>query len=172
ALAQYYLQSNEFQPAGRRRKKPFLPACNFFCDRRLFEASGGFPEIRASEDTLFCLKLSKIVPVWFVPEARVHHVYRERWDGFFRAQTLTGRYIFLYRRDHYGDWYYRGAWPLFFLPAFLAIKFFRIAGRIFRAGPGPFFGWILCLPVFLVGLALWGWGFACAVPAARAKDAP
>ncbi len=53
AVAQLYLQFNEYLGGTARAQKLFVPSCNMFCDRALFFEVGGFPNIRASEDTLF-----------------------------------------------------------------------------------------------------------------------
>src|SRR5690606_769924 len=41
ALAQYYLEFNEYIPHGSHRPKKMLPTCNLFCDRALFLKVGG-----------------------------------------------------------------------------------------------------------------------------------
>lgn len=158
-MAQYFLQFNEFMDAGASRRVPFLPSCNLFCDRMLFEKTGGFPSLRAAEDVLFCLK-AKPAEVWFIPEAKVHHIFREALLPFLRNQELLGRYVLVYRRLHEKKFYYHGAWPLFLLPAFLMIKLVGITSRVFLQTPRQIPVFILVFPVFLVGLAAWAWGFA------------
>lgn len=170
ALAQYYLQFNEFlkpgvsgSPALERRRVRFVPSCNLFCEKKLFDSVGGFPEIRASEDVLFGLAAGRQTDVWFVPEAEIKHVFRESYSAFFSNQRLLGRYIFLYRKKEDPDrFYYKGLWPVVFLPAFLAVKLARIIWRVVRLGLLDTLRFALVFPFFLAGLAAWAWGFGAA----------
>lgn len=158
-LAQYYLQVNETIAGGKTRKQLLVSSCNMFCERKLFEELGGFPNLRAAEDTMLCLKAGKLTSVWFIPEAVCYHIFREQWGGFLHNQTLLGRYIIIYRRRHFGDWYYRSFWPVLLLPLFLFIKMCRIFSRVFRTGPYHSFMFICSFPVFLAGFLAWAYGF-------------
>ncbi len=99
ALAQYYLQLNEYIPAGKERIKPFLPGCNLFCHKDIFRESGGFPEIRAAEDVIFGINVSKITDVWFIPDARVSHIFRLSFTSFLTNQILLENTAALYRKQ-------------------------------------------------------------------------
>lgn len=161
-VAQYFLQFNEYIDAGRRRTMDFSPAANLFCERALFEEVGGFPEIRASEDTLFGLKVSTKVPYWFDPNLKVHHIFREATKAFFDNQKMLGKYVFVYRADRAGrrfPWSY--PWPVVLLPAIAAVKGGRIAGRIARR-PRPDLWWRFAAasPWFAMGFLQWCRGFA------------
>ncbi|MCK5242456.1 glycosyltransferase [bacterium] len=158
-LAQYYLQFNESIASGSMRSQKLVPSGNMYCERKLFLELGGFPELRAAEDTMFCLKAGKITLVWLVPEAVCYHIFREQWSDFLHNQTLLGRYIIIYRRRHFGTWYYRSFWPVLFLPLFLFIKLCRIFSRIFRTRPYHSFMFIYSFPVFLAGFLAWAYGF-------------
>ena len=159
-VAQYFLQFNEYMDIGRSRVKPFLPSCNMFCDRELFRQCGGFPEIRASEDVLFFLKAGRKAPVWFIPEAKVFHIFREEAAPFLKNQMLLGRYIIVYRRRAHPDrFYYRGAWPFLFLPAFAAIKVGRITRRVLLSRPSLLLRYFAVLPLFAAGMIAWCAGF-------------
>ena len=159
--AQYFLQVNEFMDASKRRRVSFVPGCNLFCDRKLFDEIKGFPEIRAAEDVLFGLSASERTDVWFLPEAKVSHVFREDLKGLLANQILLGKYVFLYRRKHFPNvFYYQELWPLLFMPVFLIAKFLKISGRIIRSNPDYFLKYLLVLPLFLLGLFFWGLGFA------------
>ena len=83
ALAQYFLQFNEFLDVGKRRVKMFVPSCNLFCERSLFDEVGGFPEIRASEDVLFGLAVAKRAKVFFDPAIKIFHIFREDPGAYF-----------------------------------------------------------------------------------------
>lgn len=159
ALAQLYLQFNESLNTGPLRQVDMVPACNMFMDAALFEQAGGFPELRASEDVLLCLKVKEWTPVWFVPEARCFHIFRESFSSYFSNQKVLGKYILVYRRMKYDRWYYRGFWPMVMLPAFLTIKFLRITSRIAKAEGGHFKKFLSSFHLFLAGLYYWAVGF-------------
>jgi len=160
AIGQYLLQFNEYVAQGKNRKKKFVPSCNLYCSKEIFEKAGGFPEIRASEDVLFCLKAGEYADIWFIPEAKVKHIFRESWTGYFKNQIVLGKYILIYRRrESKGKFYYLWLWPLFLLPAIITLKFCRIVLRIIRSRPIYVVKFIYSLPVFLAGLLFWGVGF-------------
>jgi len=159
ALAQYYLQFNEYIGSGNNRSKSFVPSCNMFCDRKLFQKAGGFPEIRAAEDVLLGLKLSKMTKMYFIPEATVYHIFREDWQLFLKNQILLGRYISIYRKKYYGSFIYKGPLPLILLPAFLCVKLLRIISRISQTGWSHIYRFTIVMPAFLLGLLFWSFGF-------------
>ena len=159
-LAQYYLQFNEYMDSGARRAKRFVPSCNMFCDKELFERAGGFPEIRAAEDVLFGINTGKIEKIWFDPKIEVYHVFRTRLTKFLSNQMLLGEYIIKYRRMQMsGKFYYRKYWPLIFLPAFFLIKLAGITVRILRSKPKAALRYFMVLPLVLTGLTAWSAGF-------------
>ncbi len=158
--AQFYLQFNEFMETGPRRQKDFVPSCNLFCERHLFYEAGGFPMLRASEDVLFGLEVSRRVPFWFVPDAKVFHIFRESLKDYWDNQKLLGRYALVYRRRGLPRrFYYHGLWPLVLLPLFVLVKLGRISGRIFSSSPRRFLNYLRVFPVFTLGLWAWSLGF-------------
>ncbi|MDE2222088.1 MAG: glycosyltransferase, partial [Candidatus Omnitrophica bacterium] len=159
ALAQLYLQFNETLALGQRRPIDLVPACNMFVDRELFEKLGGFPLLRASEDVLFCLKCAPYAPVWFVPQARCFHIFREDRRAFFQNQMILGQYIITYRRAFYQKWYYDRPWAALFLPFFVGLKSAWITGRVMKCGPAHMINFIRSLPLFLAGMFFWAKGF-------------
>jgi len=163
AWAQLLLQFNESLPFGEQRTIGLLPACNMFCERKLFAEVGGFPDMRASEDVVLCLKLREKHSLWFVPQARSYHIFREVKQSYFNNQVMLGKYILYYRRDFNKSWYSQGLWPLLFLPAFVAIKFVRISGRIQKNSTEYRRKYWQVLPLFMAGLYYWTKGFAIAI---------
>jgi glycosyltransferase involved in cell wall biosynthesis len=160
ALAQLFLQYNEFLDAGPARIKKIVPSVTMFCDRKLFERFNGFPTIRAAEDTLFCLTVGREVPVWFVPQIKVRHIFREKMISFLKNQVLLGKYIIVYRRIYEpAAFYYKGLWPLIFLPGFLLVKVFRINLRMYKCGAALLLRYIYSMPLFMLGLLCWTGGF-------------
>ncbi len=160
ALAQYYLQLNEYIPSGKDRVKPFLPGCNIFCDRKLFFECGGFPEIRASEDVLFGINISKITDLWFVPAARVSHIFRLEIGLFLKNQKMLGRYAALYRKKTGLKMHVNRYLSLMMIPGFFCIKLGRILPRIIKSGPRHILTFIIVVPVFTLGLLVWSSGFS------------
>lgn len=159
ATAQLYLQFNEYLNSGILHDRSFVPSCNLFCGREAFEKVGGFPDLRASEDTMFCLSLNKIEKIWFVPQAECFHIFREEWSSFERNQDLLGRYVIIYRRQYYKKWFYRGLFAVVLFPAFLTIKLIWIILRIRKAGKVHQRAFMKSLGVFLMGVVYWSRGF-------------
>ncbi|MFC1731940.1 glycosyltransferase [candidate division KSB1 bacterium] len=158
-IAQYYLQLNEFIPRGKSREKRVIPAGNLFCSRVSFEKSGGYPEIRASEDSFFSCKLSEIVKLGFIPTARVYHVFREDKAGFLTNQYLLGKFVYIYRRLHYNNFYLKGIFPFLLFPLFMFVKFMRIFLRIPFNKLNHLIKFIKASPAFIIGLFAWYKGF-------------
>lgn len=159
ALAQYYLEFNEYIAHGPQMQKKMLPTCNLFCERELFHKVGGIPEIRASEDVLFGLKVSQEYPVTFLPRAAVYHIFRENVDHYLNNQVLLGKYVYVYRRQTYGNKYLHPSLVKKALPIFLMAKLARIAPRILRAGPRHWGPYMRSSALFFRGLWHWGKGF-------------
>jgi glycosyltransferase involved in cell wall biosynthesis len=159
ANAQLYLQFNEYLDTGKSIVKDFVPSCDLFCDRDVFNKAEGFPDLRASEDVMFCLKLKGVEKVWFIPSARCYHIFREEWKGFLNNQVLLGQYVSVYRRLYHKSWMYQGMTVVILLPGFLVVKFLKMIGRIKSAGKNHLAEFIKVSPVFLIGLVYWAGGF-------------
>lgn len=159
AAAQYYLQLNEFIPAGRERVKSVLPGVNIFCEREIFERAGGFPEVRAGEDTIFGMAVSELTHYWFVPEITVAHIFREDLKGFLKNQELLGKYNILYRKKYHSSLMYRGIIPLLLFPGIFFLKVGRMIWRISVSRRGELFRFLKVLPLFMKGMFYWSKGF-------------
>jgi glycosyltransferase involved in cell wall biosynthesis len=157
--AQYYLQCNEYLPVGGKRIKKFLSGCNFFCDNQRFHEIGGFPELRASEDVLFGLNLSRTTEIWFIPDASVSHIFREDWKSFLSNQRLLGKYVGIYRNGISRLLLKNRAVLMMLFPIFYAVKYFRIVPRIFGAGSLHVYEFVKVIPIFSFGLIFWTFGF-------------
>ncbi len=157
--AQYYLEFNEFIDVGKPRSKRLVPSCNLFCERKLFLEVGGFPEIRASEDTMFGLIMNQTNQMMFFPDIVVYHIFREQKDHYYKNQILLGQYIFIYRKYIYKSIYYNGILPYFFLPGFVLVKFLRISCRLAISGRVHIKNSIPTVFQFMKGLFFWSRGF-------------
>jgi len=159
ALSQLFLQFNEFLPVGSLRPVGCLPSANLFCTRALFDRVGGFPSLRASEDVVFCKRAEEFAQVMFVPDARASHLFRTSFKSFIRNQAMLGEYIITYRKLLYRRWYYTGPVPLLLAPAVMFLKSGRIAKRVTGAGTPYIGGFLRSLPLFMLGMCAWGWGW-------------
>lgn len=160
AVAQYYLQLNEFMPSGNEIKKDFLPSCNMLCDRKIFEEVGGFPRLRAAEDVVFGLNVNRITDIWFIPGAQIGHVFRESVPALIKNQMMLGRFNIIYRKSNFDSRIYRGVVPLMLLPLFLVIKLRRMLGRVRKGGPVHVRQLIMASHLFSLGIMAWAAGFA------------
>lgn len=158
-IAQYYLQCNEYIPVGEKRIKDFLTGCNFFCDKGLLLKVGGFPEIRASEDVLLGLALSKITKVWFLPDASVFHIFRDDWKSFLSNQRLLGKYVGIYRKKISNRFLKNKLILIILFPFFYFYKYLRIMPRIYHAGSYYRRQFFKIIPIFSYGLLYWTLGF-------------
>ena len=162
AVTQYFLQFSEFM-GGEPQAVLFAPSCNVFCEKKLFEEVGGFPDIRAAEDVLFGAKFSGKVPYYFNPAMRVHHIFTLTWKRYRTNQKLLGEYTLVCRRKLEGRWMYRGVFPLLLAPVFFMTKLFRIYGRVRRSQDRELHAsFFRHLPLLCVGLLFLTWGFSTA----------
>jgi glycosyltransferase involved in cell wall biosynthesis len=161
AVAQYYLQFNESILTKNQSPeiRPFLPSVNLYCDRKLFLAAGGFPDIRAAEDTLLGIRISRETPIWYDPSIKVRHIFRENRADFRGNQRLLGQYNLIFRREAYPAIWYRGFLPILLSPLIGLYKGIRILARIARAGQGHLSSLAPALPWFFEGLYFWTAGF-------------
>ncbi len=157
--AQLFLQLNEFLRFGKPRVVRFSPSCNIFCDRKIFEEIGGFPDIRAAEDLMFGLKVNETDKFWFIPEIEAYHIFREDYQGFKENQKLLGKYSYLYRKTLGNKSIYKDNRALVMVPAFMLIKPIRMIARVLRTGTRNSAKMVLVAPLFFAGLYYWNVGF-------------
>ncbi|NJK86647.1 MAG: hypothetical protein HC906_12450 [Bacteroidales bacterium] len=67
----------------------------------MFFEVGGFPEIRASEDSLLGMAISEKTNMIFIPQAIVYHIFRENEHHFLANQEMLGKYIFIFRKKQH-----------------------------------------------------------------------
>jgi len=157
AIAQYYLQLNEFIPYGRPRIKKCIPGCNIYCEKDLFFKAGSFPEIRASEDTQFCYNVNKLNDIWFIPDAKIAHIFREDVASFNKNQEMLGNYIGQNKKMLF---FFNNFKMLYlFLPVIFIMKLCLIFWRLIKSGWVHFFELIKAFSFFSQGLYYWSSGF-------------
>jgi GT2 family glycosyltransferase len=161
--AEYPLETIEFAPGNTERSVGFVSSANCAFSRQLFTAHGGFPEIRAGEDMVFCHRLSSAgVTMLFDPEIRVSHHNPVRLGAFVRKQLMHGEHSYRVRReaDLPGSFLgHRLALP-FLLPLFPFIRLLRVTGRSLALRNGLFRDIMLTFPLFSLGCLCWSAGFA------------
>ncbi len=157
--AQYFLEFSEFIGFGNKRPKSVIPSCNLFCDRELFNKVGGFPKIRASEDSFLSMKINNHYKMMYLPKAIMYHIFRENTGHFLSNQRLLGKYIYIYRREKSDHLYYKSIFPYIFIPGFLLIKITRSFVRVLRTNRNNVFQFFKSMPLIISGLMMWGKGF-------------
>jgi glycosyltransferase involved in cell wall biosynthesis len=159
AICQYFIEFSQFMPFGKVRRTPLVPTCNLFCDRKLFLNVGGIPEIRASEDSLFGLKVNEYEPMYFIPKARVFHIFREDRQKYLSNQFMLGKYVFVYRKYHYNNIYFKPFLFYIMLIPFALFKMLRIFVRVCKLGKGYPKLFFKSFGLFIRGIIVWFKGF-------------
>lgn len=169
-VAEYYLQFNEYIPVGETRRNKMVPSCNLFCEKDFFDKIGGFPNIRASEDSLFGIKANTFEPLMFCPDAIVNHIFRENIEHFFNNQLLLGKYVYIYRKKNSQSLMYSGIIPYLLYPVFVFYKLFSIYFRLLKAGDRHFRSLNRSIGSFLYGWIWWSKGILLGINYCRGKS--
>lgn len=160
ALGQFYFQLNEYLDTSPSCKKPFAPGANLFCTKAIFDKVGGFPGLRASEDTLFGLDVSAITDIHFLPEAKAYHIFREQFLPSLKNQFLQGKYANLYRKYlGYSSIGLKMPYIVLLSPAIMVFKLLRILNRIPFSYARHRLGFIKSSPIIICELFFWTLGF-------------
>jgi glycosyltransferase involved in cell wall biosynthesis len=158
--AQYYLEFGSFIPTGKERTRKVLPSCNLYCDKTVFQNIGGFPEIRAAEDSLFCREVRKTgLSIVFLPKATVYHIFREDNLDSLKNQCLIGEYAFIFRKNLLHKFYIKGFIFYILVPILLMIKFSFLVYYVLRAGVAHYIPFLQSRKYFIYGLMSWFRGF-------------
>jgi glycosyltransferase involved in cell wall biosynthesis len=161
--AEYFIEFREFSSSSPRREVRFLPTCNLSAKRELFDCVGLFPNVRASEDTLFAHRLQKHgIPILFVPEIRIAHLNRDRWQPYLKNQMTLGENAAMVRRimSMPGS---RFAKMPFLFPVLPLVRTLRTLQFIFqnplRQALSQLLGFVAIYPHFFLGSVAWSLGF-------------
>jgi len=161
--AEYPLELQEFSPRNPAGAVGFLSAANCSFDREVFERHGGFPEIRAGEDLIFCHRLAGFgVSMYFDPQMYVSHRNDISALAFLKKQLMHGRHSFNVRNsaDLPGSFLNnRLLFPLL-LPALPFIRAVRVFCRSLTLRNRLFYDILLFSPIFFLGCLLWSAGYA------------
>ncbi|MFQ5708771.1 MAG: glycosyltransferase [bacterium] len=165
--AEYYIEFREFSVNSPKREIRFLPSCNFAIARSLFEHIGGFPDVRASEDTLFAHKLAeqghKII---FDPEVKIKHLNRNKWRPYLKNQFILGKYAAVVRKvlPMPGGFFVKMPYAFPLLPWVRTLRTLQfILQNSFKDGLQQLFEFLLIYPIFFIGSMVWSYGFYCGI---------
>jgi len=161
--AEYPLETLDFAPGNARREVGFVSSANCAFSRRLFESAGGFPEIRAGEDMVFCHRLSEAgATMLFDPTIRVLHHNPVGFQAFVRKQLMHGTHSYRVRReaDLPGSFLNNRLALPFLLPLFPLIRAVRVSMRALALRNGLIRDIIFLSPLFFLGCVCWSAGYA------------
>ena len=164
AVAEYLIEFREFAPSRRRRPLRFVPSYAMALHKTLFDRVGGFPDVRASEDTLLgaALRDSGIAMV-FVPDAVVDHAGRRHIRPWLQNMAMLGRHAARARAQAElpGRWLLHTPWLWPLLPLMLlgrtlwhATRAGSIRGAVRLLG-----GCLWTAPWLVLGAMFWSAGF-------------
>lgn len=159
ALAQFYFEFNEFIEKKEMSLKRMLPSCNLFCDKDIFKEVGGFPEIRAAEDTLFCLTAGKKSNLTFLPDTFVYHIFKEEKAKYYMNQLMIGEYAYHFRTIYFKNYFYNSRIPRIIFPFIYVFKMGRILCRVTGSGGGHLLKLLKSFRYFISGSLYWSKGF-------------
>ncbi len=161
--AEHYIEFREFSNTGQERQMRFLPSCNFAIKRDIFEQSGGFPDVRASEDVLFANKLLRQnYSIWFDPDIRIKHLNRNRLQPYLANQYMLGKYSAVVRKisPMPGSFLVKAPYAFPLLPIIRTIRTIQfICHNSFSSAIKQFLEFLLVYPIFFLGTAYWSYGF-------------
>jgi glycosyltransferase involved in cell wall biosynthesis len=161
--AEYFIEFREFSPASPRRKIRFLPSCNFAIKREVFEQAGGFPDVRASEDTLFAHQLVKRgYEIWFDPKIGIKHLNRCTLRPYLANQYVLGKYSAVVRKilPMPGGFFIKIPYAFPVLPIIRTIRTLQFISRnSFKDALRQFLDFLAVYPIFLLGSCVWSFGF-------------
>lgn len=159
SIADYILTFNEFFPSMPKKETKFMPTCNFFCRKDVFQDLGGFrTDLLAGEDTMFSYAAAQKYRLWFDPTIQIRHHNRERLKNFLRHHFNFGRYSALLRKEAKLPGHLFAKYPLLTLLVPFA-RTWRISLRMARWNQKMLPKYIISFPLFFLGLLAWSYGF-------------
>jgi GT2 family glycosyltransferase len=172
AVTDNLLQFADFRPGREDGPARYFPSCNMAVRREAFAAVGGFPDLRANEDTSLCNRFLHRWPegLRFVRAMRVSHDGRTGLGEFFKHQSTFGYArgsLGLHLTERQRRWGGRAAT----LPAVVLRRLSYLAGRTLRFHPAGVPRMLILLPLIVPGLIAWALGFrrGCRASAAPAE---
>ena len=161
--AEYFIEFREFSSSSSKREIRFLPSCNFAIKKSIFDAIGGFPEVRASEDTLFAHKLTeKGHKIVFDPAVKIKHLNRNKWRPYLKNQYILGKYAAHVRKilPMPGGFFVKIPYVFPLLPIVRTLRTLQfIFQSKFADAAKLLIDFLIVYPIFLLGSMVWSYGF-------------
>ena len=157
--AEFFLTFNEFLPSMPQKEVTFMPTCNFFISKEIFEEIGGFREdLLAGEDTLFCYEAVKKYSLLFSPEVKISHTNRITLKNFLHHQQNFGKHSAYVRKiaDLPGKVLVRHPLLSFAVPC---IRSGRITLRMLKYNRRFLSPYLFSFPLQFLGILAWSTGF-------------
>ena len=155
-LAMHLCKFDLWLPGGGARRASLAASANMLCDRRAFEAVGGFEAGSMLADTLISWDfVARGIPIWFFPQAVVEHHHLGTWRDLLRERFSRGAEFGELRLAR-GGWSRSRALAQAFISLFplrLARLLLRGAANAWRAGCFP--DYLRVSPVVVGGQAAW-----------------
>jgi glycosyltransferase involved in cell wall biosynthesis len=163
--AEHFIEFREFSRYSPEREIRFLASCNFAIKKDIFHSLGGFPEIRASEDTLFAHMLTREgYKIFFDPSIKISHLNRDKLTPYLANQFILGKYGALVRKTvpMPGGFFVKipYAFPILPLVRTLRTLQFLMQNSLKKAAK-QFLDFVMVYPIFLLGAIVWSYGFFC-----------
>ena len=161
--AEFYIEFREFSVHSPKREIRFLPSCNFAIKKDLFASAGGFPDVRASEDTFFAHKLTrKNHRIYFDPDVKISHLNRNKLKAFLKNQYIIGKYAAVVRKilPMPGGFFVKLPYAFPVLPLVRSLRTLKfIFQNSMSKALHQLLDFIYIYPIFLLGSMVWSYGF-------------
>ncbi len=160
SVADFILAFNEFAEGMPSRQVKFMPSCNLFCTKEVFEEIGGFDgTLRAGEDTMFCHRaVQKEFRLYFDARVVVNRFNRDVFGAFMRHHYNFGRYSAQVRKEVRLPGSVFARFPLLALVV-PVVRSGRIFWRLLRWNRRLLGYFLLTSSLVFLGISGWSWGF-------------
>jgi len=149
--AEYFIEFGGFHEYRKKGKIRFFPGCNGACTKDAFIKSGGFTDLRASDDVLFGESLRKSgIEAFFIPGVEIKHLCRTELNKLKSNMTLLGKYFVRTRRQAPQIPYTLLTKSRFFIPLIFLSKIILSAKYAFEAKKGKKF--VSSFPYVILGI--------------------
>ena len=158
STADHFLTFNEFM-GNRKKKVTFMPTCNLFCKKEVFDFANGFREdLAAGEDSLFGLKVREKYQIYYDPSIIVKHNNRTEMNKFVKHHLNFGNHSATLRKKFNLPGKAFAKYPFLALVVPF-VRFTRIFLRIINENIDKLPEFVLVSPITFIGLSTWSYGF-------------
>ena len=172
SIAEYFLEFRELSEYLPKKENDFIPAGNFSIKAVLFQETGKFPEIRASEDMFLAYNIKqKGIKILFEPKIKVNHMNRNRLQPVIENQLVLGFSSAIIRRILPQPGFFLVKNPIYatFIPVVKLVRTLQIVSRNkFPYNLFQFWNFLVSLPFFIIGIMAYSIGFSRGVRAPEA----